>query len=573
MISCHHILDQIIGKDHEPYAQRLRLGWTIIGEACLGLVHTSDVITVNKTSVLPNQEITLKPCEYNFKVKDTKLEQKSEYSDIFEQTVEDNEVGLSREDKEFITIMENGVRKESNGNFSAPLPFRKDGTTLSNNYEQARKRAENLGRSFVAPVILGGRLIMRQALQNASVEWDDPLPEYLMNDWQVWKQSLKDLETLEIRRSFTETSLGDCSKYSTLFEVIEPEVDKEVRPLVEVKKTFVKSSGVDISLFEHFSTWTSLVRGIAFLKRKASMWHKDETDEKNSKSCVTFMKESEKLIIKEVQQDTYYNEIDCLKQSKPLQKNSSLIALSPVLDSDGLLREKMLGTDSFNIFLNKEKHKLVHIYETSQCCECTIEKISGEKLITKKQLLMLFKSDDMNLIREHRKYAGNKLIQICICKYSAKANIDVRVVDITLANYIIQKCGKHELGIDNWIEQIKDVRNEIFHLSDTKEMTDHIFSNKWTKLEGSIMGIAQVISSECAIEKEKTILQTKKLTIVSDYMLKYEIICRDYWRNKCAEFERAQNQEIEEKAAALHHTMPHRFSRSMEEECQKTGKK
>ncbi|CAG2194832.1 unnamed protein product [Mytilus edulis] len=148
MISCHHILDQIIGKDHEPYAQRLRLGWTIIGEACLGLVHTSDVITVNKTSVLPNQEITLKPCEYNFKVKDTKLEQKSEYSDIFEQTVEDNEVGLSREDKEFITIMENGVRKESNGNFSAPLPFRKDGTTLSNNYEQARKRAENLGRSL-----------------------------------------------------------------------------------------------------------------------------------------------------------------------------------------------------------------------------------------------------------------------------------------------------------------------------------------------------------------------------------------------------------------------------------------
>ncbi|VDI39506.1 Hypothetical predicted protein [Mytilus galloprovincialis] len=108
MISCHHILDQIIGKDHEPYAQRLRLGWTIIGEACLGLVHTSDVIT----------------------------------------TVEDNEVGLSREDKEFITIMENGVRKESNGNFSAPLPFRKDGTTLSNNYEQARKRAENLGRSL-----------------------------------------------------------------------------------------------------------------------------------------------------------------------------------------------------------------------------------------------------------------------------------------------------------------------------------------------------------------------------------------------------------------------------------------
>ncbi|XP_063409069.1 uncharacterized protein LOC134692542 [Mytilus trossulus] len=310
-------------------------------------------------------------------------------------------------------------------------------------------------------------LIKRTQERLMTGEWDDPLPEYLLNDWQVWKQSLKDLETLEIRRSFTETSLGDCSKCelhicsdaskdaiasvayirtfndnghsqlgfvlgksklapnhghtiprlelcaavlatelasfiqktfeipssatyfytdsqvvlgylynetrlfyvyvsnrvdrilkvstklqwnyvptsynpadhgtrplevnslrqsewlkvpnaffesqnlsdSTLFEVIEPEVDKEVRSLVEVKKTFVKSSGLDISLFEHFSTWTSLVRGIAFLKRKASIWHKDATDGKNSKSCVTFMKESEELIIKEVQQDTYYNKI------------------------------------------------------------------------------------------------------------------------------------------------------------------------------------------------------------------------------------------------------------------------
>ncbi|XP_071147201.1 uncharacterized protein [Mytilus edulis] len=68
-------------------------------------------------------------------------------------------------------------------------------------------------------------------------------------------------------------------------------------------------------------------------------------------------------------------------------------------------------------------------------------------------------------------------------------------------------------------------------------------------------------------------MQTQKLTIIGDYMLKYEIICRDYWRNKCAEFERAQNQVIEEKAAALHHTMPKLFSRSMKKECHQTMRK
>lgn len=32
----HHVLDQRIGFGNQPYAQKLSLGWTIIGETCLG---------------------------------------------------------------------------------------------------------------------------------------------------------------------------------------------------------------------------------------------------------------------------------------------------------------------------------------------------------------------------------------------------------------------------------------------------------------------------------------------------------------------------------------------------------
>ncbi|XP_063406647.1 uncharacterized protein LOC134690610 [Mytilus trossulus] len=144
--AAHHILDQRIGKDNEPYAQRLRLGWAIIGETCLGLVHASDTITVNKTTVLPNgRETNLKPCEYGFRVKDNEPDIGST---VFKQTREDDTLGLSQEDKEFLIVMDKEFHTSENGRLSAPLPFRRDRPKLQNNYHQARQRAENLSRSF-----------------------------------------------------------------------------------------------------------------------------------------------------------------------------------------------------------------------------------------------------------------------------------------------------------------------------------------------------------------------------------------------------------------------------------------
>ncbi len=35
LIEAHHVLDQRIGPNRSPYAQKLSLGWVIIGETCL----------------------------------------------------------------------------------------------------------------------------------------------------------------------------------------------------------------------------------------------------------------------------------------------------------------------------------------------------------------------------------------------------------------------------------------------------------------------------------------------------------------------------------------------------------
>lgn len=214
--------------------------------------------------------------------------------------------------------------------------------------------------------------------------------------------------------------------------------------------------------------------------------------------------------------------------------------VSPVIST--YIRKNILDSSSFESFLNllKEKHKLIHVFETLKCCECVSEMIKGEKLISKKQLLVMYKSDESKLVRHHQKYVGGKVVQICICKYIAIENIDVKIIDITLANYIILKCGKQELGIDNWMKQIQEVRNEIFHTSDIQEITDDKFNRKWETLKGSILGIASLINSEFEKETEENICQTKKVTIIPDSMssmLKNEILCRDYWKQKCAEFE------------------------------------
>ncbi|XP_063410710.1 uncharacterized protein LOC134693739 [Mytilus trossulus] len=236
------------------------------------------------------------------------------------------------------------------------------------------------------------------------------------------------------------------------------------------------------------------------------------------------------------------------------------------------MRKQILGSSSFESFLNmiEEKHKLIHAYETNECCKCVFELIKGSKLISRKQLLILYKSDVSKQIKNHAKYIDGKVVRVCTCNYVAIKDIDVKTIDITLASHIILKCGKQELGLHNWITQIKEVRNEIFHISDMQTVSDNKFNRKWEKVKGSILGIAQLINCKFAEITKKKIQQTKTITCIPDYMLKYEILCRDYWRNKCAEFERAQIENFPNQAEALHIHCPKVCSTSIGRDSQKT---
>nr|XP_027232689.1 uncharacterized protein LOC113824141 [Penaeus vannamei] len=59
----HHVLDQVTGPPGTPFAQKMKLGWVIVGEVCLGKHHATKNVNVRKIYVNPDgRPSVLKPC-------------------------------------------------------------------------------------------------------------------------------------------------------------------------------------------------------------------------------------------------------------------------------------------------------------------------------------------------------------------------------------------------------------------------------------------------------------------------------------------------------------------------------
>ena len=129
------------------------MGWVVVGEVCLGTLHKPDTISVLKTILLSDGRCTIfDPCENSFQLKDTytqdSLVHDYLYDPIFQRSKDDNKVGLSIEDRQFLKLMDSEFRKDANGHWIAPLPFRTPKPAMPNNREQAMKRAKSLHLSL-----------------------------------------------------------------------------------------------------------------------------------------------------------------------------------------------------------------------------------------------------------------------------------------------------------------------------------------------------------------------------------------------------------------------------------------
>lgn len=197
IIRVHKVREQVNGPHTAPFAQRLDLGWVIVGEVCLDNAHKPTVNTF-RTHILQNGRPSfLTPCHNNISVRErlrhggehrydhsahmTKLKSAKEQLGltVFQRTDDDNKSAMSFEDELFLNIMEREVCQDRENNWVAPLPFKSPRPPLPNNREQALSRLSSLRRTLSKNAEMKQQFssFMEKLFENKHAEQAPPIPE------------------------------------------------------------------------------------------------------------------------------------------------------------------------------------------------------------------------------------------------------------------------------------------------------------------------------------------------------------------------------------------------------------
>ncbi|RXN31543.1 hypothetical protein ROHU_004747 [Labeo rohita] len=206
MIRVHKVRQQINGPHDAPFAQRLDLGWVIVGDVCIERAN-KPMVSVFKTHILDNgRPSLLTPCQSHIKVKE-KLCHGGEHKSgvfphafnhategvqaedklglkVFDRTKNDNKPAMSFEDETFLEIMQAEFHQDEQKNWVAPLPFRSPRPLLPNNREQALSRLNSLRRTLSRNLEMKKQFsaFMEKLFQNHHAERAPPIYE----DEECW---------------------------------------------------------------------------------------------------------------------------------------------------------------------------------------------------------------------------------------------------------------------------------------------------------------------------------------------------------------------------------------------------
>ncbi|XP_073471088.1 uncharacterized protein [Aquarana catesbeiana] len=230
ILRVHKVRKQCNGPDDAPYAQKLDLGWVIVGDVCLDTMCMSPEIHSFKTYMLGNGRAShFKQCPHHYEVKEKPLDiiQVSDVTPnlcddnlgttVFCTTSNDNKIVLSVEDREFIKIMDIPPVQRSLGlrwdllkdtfGFrvsSADKPFTKCSvlSVVNSLYDPV---------GFVAPITIQGKSLLRQFSETIK-DWDAPLQIDQLSKWESWKQSLHALDGIHVPSCYTSALLATSQR-------------------------------------------------------------------------------------------------------------------------------------------------------------------------------------------------------------------------------------------------------------------------------------------------------------------------------------------------------------------------
>ncbi|XP_057699895.1 uncharacterized protein LOC130920590 [Corythoichthys intestinalis] len=195
ILRLHKVREQCNGPSNAPFAQRLDLGWVIVGDVCVNGVHKPVSITAYKTNTLFNGRPSyLDACTNVLQVKEKKVtnvkDDMHSFTDtyqikrsdnlgdtIFVKGEDDEMLAPSQQDAEFLKIMQNEMYQDETNNWVAPLPFVTPRQRLPNNRQQALKRLYTLKRSLDKKPETREHFVqfMQKILNNQQAETAPPL--------------------------------------------------------------------------------------------------------------------------------------------------------------------------------------------------------------------------------------------------------------------------------------------------------------------------------------------------------------------------------------------------------------
>ncbi|XP_059804291.1 uncharacterized protein LOC132379933 [Hypanus sabinus] len=154
VIRVHKVRQQVNGPHDAPFAQRLDLGWVVIGGACPEDVHKPMVNTL-KTNVLESGRHSIfQPCPSVPCIKEAKQDVNKRKvtgemlgQSVFVQTEHGNKLAQSAQDTISLKTKDTKVFRDEANNGVAPLPFREPRQRSPDNKEQAVKRFTSLRKT------------------------------------------------------------------------------------------------------------------------------------------------------------------------------------------------------------------------------------------------------------------------------------------------------------------------------------------------------------------------------------------------------------------------------------------
>ncbi|XP_025760446.1 uncharacterized protein LOC112845098 [Oreochromis niloticus] len=135
---------------------------------------------------------------------------------------------------------------------------------------------------------------------------------------------------------------GHPSELQETYNLVDPDIDAEVRPQVTTRLTHVAKGVVRPQRFERFSKFSTLRVAIAHLIHVARSFARSIQNEcQGWHICCPTEEEllkAEVCIVKSVQGECYAEELKCINSGTNIPSSSSLWRLHPIVDQDRLLR-------------------------------------------------------------------------------------------------------------------------------------------------------------------------------------------------------------------------------------------